>query len=634
MCGIAGIINLDRSPVDLRALENMAEALAHRGPDQKGYYLFGDNGGRNLADLSKKAELHENRAWLGMAHRRLSIIDLSDGTQPMSLPENRLTVVFNGEIYNFIELRSELETLGCEFRTHSDTEVILHAFESWGEKCFSRFNGMFSIAIFDRDARKVILARDRLGKKPLFYFNDSNRFVFSSELPSLLKALDTGDAEIDFSLIHMYLQYQYIHSPRTIYKDIKKLEQGHYAVLNIENADFQRCGYWTLVPEADPLITFEDAKAKLKELLYDAVKIRLRSDVPYSAFLSGGIDSSMICSIVSELAGNEFTAFTIGYKNRSFDESVFAKEIARKLGVRHQYEILAADFVENIEDIATQFGEPFADSSAIPTYMVSKIASRAYKVAITGDGGDEIFAGYNSYDTIRHGMRGSPPESLAGIRIPGKIRTLLGKAGVFRPEHYKTTHRKAMTLWSSCELGEILLPEFIPGEDRCYDEYLSDPPDWLTDCQYCDLKTYLHNDILVKVDRMSMMNSLELRSPLLDYRIVEFAFSLPSEYRYSMSSKGDGGKKHILKEIASDVIGREAVNRPKQGFGFPLHELVGNKNNPFDKILGDYRPTTEKFFRVDGVDKLMKSKLDMGSATKLWYIYCLVAWYSKHVGTC
>lgn len=630
MCGIAGIINFDRSPVDLHALEGMADALAHRGPDQKGYYLFGARGGKCFDSLSDNPEPLEWGAWLGLAHRRLSIIDLSEGSQPMSTPDGHFTVVFNGEIYNYVELRAELEKLGCKFRTHSDTEVILHAFETWAERCFTRFNGMFSVAIFDREARKVVFARDRLGKKPLFYSHDGHQFIFSSELPSLLRAIDSNDAEIDYSQIHMYLQYQYIHSPQTIYKNIKKLEQGHYAVLDLETFNFQNRGYWSLVPKADTLITFGDAKEKLKELLYDAVRIRLRSDVPYSAFLSGGIDSSMICSIVSELAGNDFTAFTIGYKNRSFDESIFAKEIARKLGIRHQYEILSADFVENIEDIATQFGEPFADSSAIPTYMVSKIAARDYKVAITGDGGDEIFAGYNSYDTIRHGMRGSPPKSFAGIRIPGKVRALLGKAGIFKPEHYKTIHRRAMTLWSSCELKDILLPEFIPEADCCQDEYLSDPPDWLTDCQYCDLKTYLHNDILVKVDRMSMMNSLELRSPLLDYRIVEFAFSLPPEYRYAMSSKGEGGKKHILKEIAADVIGREAVNRPKQGFGFPLHEFVGNKNNPFEKILGEYKQTTEKFFRVDKIAEMMKSGHDMGSATKLWYIYCLVAWHAKH----
>ncbi len=630
MCGIAGIINFDRSPIEIGGLKAMTDSLRHRGPDDEGYYLFGDSGGFLLKNRLEMSGFHDKFPWLGLSHRRLSIIDLSEGSQPMLSDDGNLALVFNGEIYNYIEVRDELRALGCEFRTHSDTEVLLVSYQKWGVECLKRFNGMFAFALLDIRKRKVFFARDRLGKKPLFYFQDARRFVFSSELPSLLKMVDAGDGDIDLSLISQFLQYQYVHSPNTIYKKIRRLEQGHCGELDLESGEFRNRSYWDFLPRIDTGISFEDAKARLRDLLYDAVKIRLRSDVPYSAFLSGGIDSSMICSIVAELAGGGFTAYTIGYENASFDESKFAAETARKLGIKHHFEIVRPDCFENVETIATCFGEPFADSSALPTYAVSRIAAQEYKVSITGDGGDEIFAGYNSYDYIRNGMDGSPPSSVMGLRIPEKIRNIVGKSGIFPGESYKTLHRQTMTLWSPETLNDVLRPEFMEGAGASFDSYLENPSDWLTDCQYCDLKTYLHNDILVKVDRMSMLNSLELRSPLLDYRIVEFAFSLPPEYKYAKLA-GRWEKKRILKLLAEDVIGVEAVRRPKQGFGFPLHELMMNKGNPFEKLLGEYQSITEKFFKMDAIRAMLSARNDMGAATRLWYIYCFVAWYSRFI---
>jgi asparagine synthase (glutamine-hydrolysing) len=626
MCGIAGIINFDGTSPSRAVIRKMTDALRHRGPDGEGYYFHGKTGEYFSHDLSGNIPSDAN---IALSHRRLSIIDISEGTQPMSTPDKSLWIVFNGEIYNYVELKQELKN--CEFRTHSDTEVILNAYKTWGIDCLKKLNGMFAFALYDKNNDKIIFARDRLGKKPLFYYRDAKQFVFSSELPSLLQALEVGESDIDLTMIPYFLQYQYLPSPKTIFKNIDKLEQGYFAELNLKNCEFRKKAYWELNPQIDKKISFGDAKDKLKEILYDAVKIRLRSDVPYSAFLSGGIDSSMICKIVSELAGNKFTAYTIGYKDSSFDESLFAKETAEKLGIKHNFEIISPSFFENVASIATQFGEPFADSSALPTFAVSKIASKDYKVAITGDGGDELFAGYNSYDTIRSGMDAYPPPHLKGIRIPEKIRRIIGKSGFFPGEtNYKKLHRQTMTIWSADNLREILLPEFLPKTEESFDRYMAKPADWLTDCQFCDLTTYLHNDILVKTDRMSMMNSLELRSPILDYRIVEFAFSLPPEFKYAKIA-GKWDKKRILKSLAAEFLGEKAVSRPKQGFGFPLYDFFRGRQKLFESLLDDDIGITKQFFRTDSISKMLKNKNDMGDATRLWYIYCFVSWFKTAI---
>ncbi|NOY75829.1 MAG: asparagine synthase (glutamine-hydrolyzing) [Kiritimatiellaeota bacterium] len=628
MCGICGIIRFDDQPVDIDALVRMNDALSHRGPDAEGFLLVGRVGETECFHDSRPNPSFD--PGVGLGHRRLSIIDIDGGQQPMSYENGYFWVVFNGEIYNYIELKQELSNLGRRFHSTSDTEVLLAAYAQWGEKCLDRINGMFSFCIYDIKSKRLFMARDRLGKKPLYYHRTDSCFLFSSELPSLLAAIDVSDDDLDFSMIGSYIQYQYIHSPKTIFKNIRKMEAGSCVTLTLDGASWNERRYWEIKQFADTDLSYDDACEKLTELLYDAVKIRLRTDVAYSAFLSGGIDSSMICKIIAEIAGDSFTAYTIGYEDAAFDESPYAAEIAESIGVKHHFEIIGTDFFDNVDDIIAQFGEPFADSSALPTYAVSKIAASNYKVALTGDGGDEIFAGYNSYDTIRNDLAGHAPERLCGVRIPDRVRAWMSKCGVFPPGDYKRSHRRAMTIWSNDAIADILRPELAADG---LDEYMSAPPDWLTDCQYCDLKTYLHNDILTKVDRMSMMNSLELRSPLLDYRIVEFAFSLPPEYKYAKTSDG-WEKKRILKRVASKFLSKETLARPKRGFGFPVHNFMRGRKNLFETLLTEHLPVTRRFFRESAIKTMLDSSAEIGVATRLWYIYCFIVWRERYLSKC
>jgi asparagine synthase (glutamine-hydrolysing) len=629
MCGIAGIIDLRDSSFDETTLVKMNDAIVSRGPDQEGYFFAGHNNQTTLSD--SPAFSHNFKFKVALAHRRLSIIDLSDGFQPM-ISDGESAIVFNGEIYNYLEIRNDLKDYGVFFETNSDTEVILKAYRRWGFDCLKKLNGMFAFAIYDMRKNILFAARDRLGKKPFYFKKDDNSFIFSSELPSLLRAVKLGDSDVNTSCIASFLQFQYVHSPQSIYKNIYKLKPAHFISLDLGSGQMQESSYWKLSAQTDYSMSFEEASEEAGNILENATSIRLRSDVPVAAFLSGGVDSSMICSLMRKISDKSFTAFTIGYENVDFDESAHAAETAKHLGLDFHKEIIDIDFFDDIDGILTRFGEPFGDSSCLPTYAVSKIASSDYKVVLTGDGGDEIFAGYNTYESIRQNVSCASSNGCFSGFI-GKLKRMILNTPDSDAFAYRRHHRQVMTLFKDEELQNLLLPDIWDNRREPNERYLEKPENWLVDCQHSDLKTYLVDDILTKVDRMSMMNSLELRSPLLDYRLVELAFRLPMEYKFCKTQSGVWEKKRILKNIASKYLSRETLDRPKQGFGFPVGNFLDKNAFLFKKLLTDFRSSTEKFFYLKPIEDMLKKHGDMNTAVRLWYIYCFIVWHHRYIAS-
>src|SRR5579862_1816956 len=521
MCGIAGKFNFDADrPIDRDALTAMTSVIAHRGPDSDGFYT---------------------NAGVGLGFRRLSIIDLSTGDQPIANEDGTIWVIFNGEIYNFAEIRSVLETLGHSFRTHTDTEVIVHAYEQWGDAAVDRFRGMFAFALWDEPKRRLLLVRDRLGVKPLYYCVTAHGVTFGSEIKSLLEDPDVP-REWSAESIDAYLALQYVPCPRTIFKSIWKLPPGHLLVA--DNGRVRTRRYWdlTFTGDGDPARESQYLDA-LEASIDEAVRLRMVADVPLGAFLSGGIDSSIVVSSMVRSAPGRVVTASVGFDDAAYDELQYARTVAQHLGTESYEEVVRPDIAELLPKLAWHLDEPFADSSAVPTYYVSKAAREHVTVALSGDGGDEMWAGYARHKVERvelfaRRMLGSRVSRLAG-RIAGQLphsvkgaRSLghlaLSPADACAHKHayglFEGGGRRA--LYSAEFAAEVRDADPFQGFRLAYQSCGS--PDPVDRALYVDVKTYLVDDILMKVDKMSMAVSLEARDPLLDHKLLELVATIPS----------------------------------------------------------------------------------------------------------
>jgi len=558
VCGICGIMNDDPDrTMNLERLERMSTALAHRGPDDAGLW-------------------HEPGA--GLAHRRLSILDTtSAGHQPMISADGNLVMVFNGEIYNFQELRKELEGRGASFHTQCDTEVLLEAHRVWGDDAVHRLNGMFAYACYDRRRHRLLLVRDRLGIKPLFYTRQNGALAFASELDALVQG---GFAEqgLNPGAIDAYFTYLYIPAPDTIYKNVFKLLPGERLIL--EQGRITHEHYWRLELKEDAAWTLDSAAEAFLALFKDAVRLQRISDVPLGAFLSGGMDSSAVVAVLSRYAEQPVKTFTIGFEDAHRDETRFARIAATHFGTDHTEEILRPDMVETAERFARHFGEPFADSSALPMWLVSKIARRSVTVALSGDGGDELFGGYAWMHRNRQVARFRKIPALARRGARAVLSALPESPSVNQVRRFAwdtfltadESFRRRLTCFTLEMRQGLFSPEFARElQKHTVDRYaehcaeartLSDDDRML----FLDTAMYLPDDILTKVDRMSMAHGLEARVPLLDHRLVEFAATLPFPLKYAR-----GVSKRVMKHALRETLPPELLAQRKQGFAIPIH---------------------------------------------------------------
>lgn len=565
MCGIAGIFDLDgERPIDRALLAAMNERQHHRGPDETGLHL---------------------EPGIGLAHKRLSIIDLASGQQPLFNEDGSVAVVFNGEIYNFVELMPELQALGHVFRTHCDTEVIVHAWEQWGEQCVDRFRGMFAFALWDRNRRTLFLARDRFGVKPLFYaLLPDGQFLFGSEL-KVLTAHPGFARVLDPLAVEDYFAYGYIPEPRTIYRDCFKLPPGHTLTLRRGAPLPPPRQYWDIPFRPVGPVSLADAQEELVERLREAVKIRLMAEVPLGAFLSGGVDSSAVVAMMAGLSAEPVNTCSIAFSDPAFNEAAFAQQVARRYHTHHHVETVDADDYDLIDRLAGLYDEPFADSSALPTYRVCELAKRHVTVALSGDGGDENFAGYRRYRWHLY------EERLRGLMPDGLRRPLFGLLGRLYPKldwapkvlraksTFEALARDAVAGYfhGVSVLGDPLRNRLFSTRFRRelqgyqavevlrrHDAH-APKDDPVSRVQYLDMKTYLVGDINTKVDRASMAHALEVREPLMDHVLMEWVSGLPR----SLKLKGREGK-YLFKKAMEPYLPQEVLYRPKMGFAVPL----------------------------------------------------------------
>jgi asparagine synthase (glutamine-hydrolysing) len=636
MCGIAGFADITSArhstiPADRARLKAMCDVMRHRGPDDDGFYV-------------------EPGVAIGM--RRLSIIDLSTGHQPIHNEERSIWVVFNGEIYNYRELREALEAAGHRFYTSSDTETIVHGYEEWGEHVFSRLRGMFGIAIWDARAHTLLLARDRAGIKPLYYGEASGRLFFGSEAKCLLVNPEV-DRSIDPAALDHYLAYLYTPRDRAIFRGVRKLAPGHYLKLHNERLTTDR--YWQL-PVVDQLSHAEHASAgafrgseaealdRLEATLSAAVESHMVSDVPLGAFLSGGIDSSVVVALMARASKRPVKTFSIGFDESGFNELPHARRVAEHLGTEHHEFVVRPDATAILERMIWHFDEPFGDSSAIPTWYVSEMARRHVTVVLSGDGGDELFGGYDrylphprvaSFDRLAPGV-GRALASATWRALPHGVRGKNFLRHVSRDEQGR--YLDAMTFYHADEREELLTPDARASlGDWDAEAFFREPFGRLSGLPFSsqmmafDFETYLPEDCLTKVDRMSMAHSIESRVPLLDHLVIEFAASLPA----GMKIQGDR-RKHLLKELAFRLVPREMLDRPKQGFGVPIgHWFRGSMRDMFGDVLGSPAARQRGYFNQPFVDRVLDEHLTgkRDHALRLWQLLVFELWHRQYAGT-
>ncbi|MGF1765205.1 XrtA/PEP-CTERM system amidotransferase [Aliivibrio kagoshimensis] len=563
MCGISGIYNLSQPhPIDLGLLKHINNVQFHRGPDDEGYFVD---------------------PYIGLGHRRLSIIDLAGGHQPQFNEDGSVAIVFNGEIYNYPELVTQLKQKGHVFSSESDTEVIVHAWEEWGVECVKKLDGMFTFAVWDQNSRQLFIARDRLGKKALFYtVTSSGQLIFGSELKVILAHPDV-DHTLREEMAEEFFMYGYIPDPYTAYKNIHKLEQGHY-IHHSAGWPFTTTAYWDLTLSEHSL-SFEETQEQLISRLTTSVSNRMMSDVPLGAFLSGGVDSSAIVALMAGQHSEPVNTFSIGFNEKAFDESEYAEQIANRYHTNHKSQIVDPNDISLVEKLIDIYDEPFADSSALPTFRVCQLARQSVKVALSGDGGDELFGGYRRYrmHMAEQRVRDMVPNA---IRKPifGTLGKLYPKADwAPQPLRAKTTFESiAMTAVEGYgntisklrhnERSALFHPSYLKslhgytGVEILKQHGKNAPTtDPLKLIQYLDTKTWLVGDILTKVDRASMANSLEVRAPLLDHKFWEWGFNTQS----SNNVKGNQGK-YAFKKSLESLVGDDILYRPKMGFSMPI----------------------------------------------------------------
>ncbi len=621
MCGIAGIADVTGRPVDQSLLRAMTGVQAHRGPDGEAVVC---------------------RGAVGLGHRRLAIIDLSTGDQPMSSDDGRVWIVFNGEIYNFRELRSELEAAGARFRTKSDTEVILRAYEADGPACVSRLRGMFALAILDERHRRLVLARDRAGIKPLVYSWDGHRLLFASEIKGIVEDR-TVTRDLDPEALGEYLTYHYIPAPRTIFASVRKLPPASLLVLPLDGGAPEITRYWRLRFAPDTTVTEAEWIERLQAELADAVRCHMVSDVPIGAFLSGGVDSSTVVAFMAEASPTPIRTFSIGFDEADFDELRFARQVATRYGTDHYELVVKPAALDVLPKLAWHLDEPFADASAIPTYYVSKITREHVTVALSGDGGDESFGGYRRYAQAMAlatrmdqgpGRMARPLFRLTSRLLPvgarGQAWTGMRGAGTIERYARLVTHERPETLRHALS-DEWLREAGTVSAPRRFEQLLAAGGglDAVSALQYIDMETYLPDDILAKVDRTSMAVSLESRVPLLDHRLLEFVATIPS----SLKLVGGAGK-HILKRAMSSRLPADILTRRKMGFGVPLGAWFRNElHDMTHDLLLDPRTRQRGIFRPSWVEGLLRThdSARRDCSARLWAMLCLELWMRRWI---
>jgi asparagine synthase (glutamine-hydrolysing) len=633
MCGIVGFLTSKAKNIpEYEVLKTMRDVLIHRGPDDVGEYV---------------RPLDEKGPYVFLGHRRLSIIDLAGGHQPLSNEDGMVWVVFNGEIYNFKELREILKGRGHQFRTYSDTEVIAHAYEEYEENCFKFFNGMFAIGIWDGKGNRLVLARDRLGKKPLYYSDINETFIFGSELKAIM-LYPSFPRKVDPLSLMKYLFYEFIPCPHTIFTDAKKLPPASYLVWNEGRIEVKE--YWSPFDsrKVEEKVSETEATLRITELLRQSVKRRLISDVPLGIFLSGGIDSSTIAALAQEEDPGKIETFSIGFEDASFDESRYALLASKHIDTKHHEQTMGpTDLLNLVPRLPDILDEPMADASILPTYLLSKFTREYVKVALGGDGGDELFAGYPTYLAHKFARQyerlGAPlhsmltflgnllPVSDNNISFDFKVKKFLSGIG------YSDSIRNFIWLgsFSFPDLLPVLSSEISPqfDRDRLMEEILAHErafplPDQTSLLQFLDLKLYLQEAILVKVDRASMACSLEVRAPFLDYEFVEFVTGLPS----SMKLKGVTSK-YILKMAMESFLPKEVIYRKKKGFGVPIAKWVkGPLKELFGDLLSPDRIGREGFLNPKYVTHLLQDHLvnKRDNRKQLWTLLVWELWVNRY----
>jgi asparagine synthase (glutamine-hydrolysing) len=630
MCGINGIAykhgQVHDEKLMLSLLDKMNDAIIHRGPDDAGTY----------SDDSSVA----------MGMRRLSVIDLSTGHQPISNEKNTITIIFNGEIYNYKKLREELVAEGVSFTTSSDTEVILKLYEKHGEKCVERLNGMFAFSIHDTIRKKVFIARDRFGEKPLYYSMSKGMFIWASELKSIVK-IDPELKQISPQALSSYFALSYIPAPLTIYRNVFKLKPGYTLTLDTVSMTTDIRKYWDInLSQDENQLSYDEAKKQLRTLLFDSIEKRMISDVPLGVFLSGGVDSSIVAAVMSKVSNKSIKTFSVGYVNRRYDESRRAKMVSYHIkSDHHQYTLDYKEVFDTLDKVILNYDEPFADSSSLPTYFVSQKARQEVKVALTGDGGDEVFGGYNKYLIHTYGK-------LYRSLVPGFVRNNMVKPvlelNILKGSDSKSALSKTRKFVSAVnngtvddhlnvvslgfhqhELGRLLKSDNLVDYKEVLKQYIDLPEGTeaspLKIARYIDKQISLEGDMLVKVDRASMLTSLECRAPFLDHRLMELTYNMPDKFLISGNNK-----KRILKETFEDLLPYDFFNAPKVGFEIPIaHWLRDELKEDLIQTLSADNLNQHQLFNNQYISELVHEHVDLNinHANKLWTLYCFQKWY-------
>jgi len=635
VCGIAGYWATQfGGGVDFSSnLKESVESIHHRGPDDSG--------------------LWEDHAGVGLGHARLSILDLSEhGHQPMKSSDGRFVMVFNGEVYNFREIRKVLEEKGYQFESDSDSEVVLASFQQWGCDCVDRFIGMFAFAIWDIQEQKMWLCRDRVGVKPLYYGWDGQTFWFGSEMKALL-AFKHWTPDVNKQALGEFFQYGYIAPPRSIFENIYKLTPGHWLELNSSSSEPIIRQYWSVLDSSSESTdkSEEELIDELEELLISAFKYRMVSDVPVGVFLSGGIDSSIVAAILQKHSGQQIQTFTIGFDDKGCDESQWAKKVADHIGTNHTEFILSLDKAkEIIPTLPKLYDEPFGDPSGIPTSMVSSLAGKEVKVVLSADGGDELFVGYSSYvlnpvrlrkiSSLPYWIRWMTGKALSLIPIT-TLTKILSVVSMGSPELPSKLLRKVVKLKtvlpnvSPSDVFQASESYWAPSEvSKLIDDNYEDPRPSVEDytgsfeeqMALWDFHHYLPEDIMTKVDRATMGVSIEGREPLLDHRLIEFAFRLPLKYRI-----GSLGQKHLLRKVLYKYVPRDFIDRPKQGFTIPINKWMrANDSALADSLLKDDSPLA-KYLNMGVVkDEVALLKKSGVNESRVWFLFVLDQWMREY----
>jgi len=625
MCGIVGVVRNDKSDVDRDVVGRMCAAIRHRGPDEDGFYFNGA---------------------VGLGMRRLSIIDLASGQQPIHNQDRTAWIVFNGEIYNYRELRDKLEKLGHTFYTNSDTEAIVHAYDQYGDDCPKHLRGMFAFAIWDERTAELFLARDRVGKKPLLYAQVSGQFVFGSEFSALFQH-PAVSKDVDFEALNRYLSFMCVPAPLTAYRAIRKLEPGHS--LRYRNGEIRIQRYWQPDFSHKLDISEQEAGERTIEILRDAVKVRLMSEVPLGAFLSGGIDSSAVVALMSEESSAPVKTFSIGFEEQDFSELHHARRVAEHVGADHHEFIVRPDALEVLPLLVEHYGEPYADSSAIPTYYVARETRKHVTVALNGDGGDESFAGYERYAAmqlaeryrripaalrevvLRRAVEAMPSSPTERGRVKD-VKRFVQAASLPKVERYL----RWVSVFDSDAKQDLYTESFSRETDAAAATRMLDP--WFARANgggivdavlLTDIMTYLPNDLLVKVDIATMANSLEARSPFLDHHVMEFAASLPSKYKLRGLTT-----KYLLKRVLQKLLPAENIERRKMGFGVPISHWLRGKLQPFlrETILSD-KALKRGLLRPEEVQRIVElhTRGERDYANQLWTLLMMELWFQRFI---